>query len=58
MTKKLIYEEGRPYFSTLTSRYYSTYDAAFEDSLRAGGNADIDFNLYFVHSDGTSEIVF
>jgi hypothetical protein len=58
MTTKLTYKEGRPYFSTLTSRYYSTYDAAFEDSLRAGGGAEIDFNLYFIHPDGNSEIVF
>jgi len=58
MRTKLTYKQGRPYFSTLTGRYYPSYDAAFEDSLRAGGGADIDFNLHFVHSDGTSEIVF
>ena len=58
MRTKLTYKQGRPYFSTLTGRYYPSYDAAFEDSLRAGGGADIDFNLYLVHSDETSEIIF
>jgi hypothetical protein len=45
MTAKLAYMEGSPYFSTLTNRYYSCYDAAFADSLRAGGGAEVDFNL-------------
>jgi len=58
MSTKLAYKQGRPYFSTLTRRYYPTYDAAFQDSLRESGGADVDFNLYFVHADGTSEIVF
>src|SRR5579859_1333277 len=58
MSTKLAYKEGRPYFSRLTGRYYPTYDAAFQDSAREGGGADIDFNLYFVRSDGASEIVF
>jgi hypothetical protein len=58
MTAKLAYMEGSPYFSTLTNRYYCCYDAAFEDSLRAGGGAEIDFNLYFIHPDGNAEIVF
>ena len=58
MSTKLAYKEGRPYFSTLTGCYYRTYDAAFQDSLPEGGGADIDFNLYFVHPDATSEIVF
>jgi hypothetical protein len=58
MSTKLAYKEGRPHFSTLTGRYYPTYDSAFQDSVREGGRADIDFNLYFVRSDGASEIVF
>jgi hypothetical protein len=63
MTAKRAYMEGGPYFSTLTNRYCSCYDAAFEDSLRAGGGAEIDFNLYFIHPDfiypdGNAEIVF
>ncbi len=54
----LKYDEHAPYFSTLTSRYYPSYDAAFHDSLRNGGGAYNDFNLYFVHVDGTAEIVY
>jgi hypothetical protein len=54
----LIYHKTKPYFSTLTKRYYPTYDAAFQDSLREGGGAQIDFNLYLVHPEGTAEIVF
>ena len=50
--------KDKPYFSTLTRRYYSDYDAAFQDSLREGGGASIDFNLYYVHSDGSAELVF
>jgi hypothetical protein len=46
---KLIYIEGKPYYSSLTNRYYATYDAALTDSLRDGGGALCDFNLYFVH---------
>ena len=49
---------GRQYFSTLTSRYYPDYDSAFQDSLREGGGAYVDFNLYYVDSDGKTEIVF
>ena len=55
---QISYHKGKPYFSTLTKRYYPTYDAAFEDSLRNGGGADIDFNLYLVRSDNSVEIVF
>lgn len=58
MMTQLAYKKGRPYLSTLTRRYYRAYDAVFEDSLREGGGAEVDFNLYFVHPDGTSEIVF
>ncbi len=53
----LTYHKTKPYFSTLTKRYYPTY-AAFQDSLREGGGAQIDFNLYLVHPEGTAEIVF
>jgi hypothetical protein len=55
---QLIYHKAKPYFSTLTKRYYVDYDAAFQDSLRAGGGAEIDFNLYLVHLSGKVEIVF
>ncbi len=55
---QLSYQKGKPYFSSLTERYYSTYNEAFQDSLRAGGGAEIDFNLYLVHSSGAVEIVF
>ena len=55
---KLIYHASKPYFSTLTRRYYPSYDAAFQDSLRDGGGAYNDFNLYLVHPQGTAEIVF
>ena len=55
---RISYHKGKPYFSTVTKRYYPTYDAAFEDSLRNGGGADIDFNLYLVRPDNTMEIVF
>jgi hypothetical protein len=49
---------GKPYFSTLTKRYYPTYDTAFKESLRDGGGAYNDFNLIFVQPDGKTEIVF
>ena len=55
---QISYHKGKPYFSTLTKRYYPTYDAAFEDSLRNGGGADMDFNLYLVRADNSVEIVF
>jgi hypothetical protein len=55
---KLKYHKDKPYFSTLTCRYYPTYDAAFQDSLRNGGGAYTDFNLCLVHGDGTAEIVY
>lgn len=54
----LTYHKAKPYFSTLTKRYYRTYDAAFQDSLMEGGGAQTDFNLYLVHPEGTAEIVF
>jgi hypothetical protein len=55
---QLTYHKAKPYFSSLTKRYYATYDAAFQDSLRAGGGAEIDFNLYHEHPSGKIEIVF
>jgi hypothetical protein len=50
--------KGKPCFSTLTRRYYPTYEAAFQNSLREGGGAQIDFNLYLVHPEGSVEIAF
>ena len=58
MRAKLKYHKRKPYFSTLTQRYYSTYDVAFRESMRAGGGAYIDFNLLLVHPDSTDETVF
>jgi len=55
---QISYRKRKPYFSTLTKRYYPTYEAAFQDSLREGGGAENDFNLYLVHLDNTVEIVF
>ena len=55
---QLAYHRAKPYFSSLTQSYYATYDAAFQDSLRAGGGAEIDFNLYLVRPSGKVEIVF
>ena len=55
---QLTYHKAKPYFSSLTKRYYPDYDAAFQGSLRAGGGAEIDFNLYLVHPSGKIEIVF
>ena len=55
---RISYHKSKPYFSTLTERYYPTYDAAFQDSLRNGGGAEIDFNLYLVRTDNSIEIVF
>jgi hypothetical protein len=55
---QLAYDKAKPYFSTLAERYFATYDAAFQDSLRVGGGAEIDFNLYLVHPSGNVEIVF
>lgn len=54
----LSYHDATPYFSTLTDQYYPSYDAAFQDSLRNGGGAYNDFNLYLIHPGGTAEIVF
>ena len=55
---QISYRKRKPYFSTLTKRYYPSYNAAFEDTLRSGGSAENDFNLYLVHPDSTVEIVF
>jgi len=55
---QFAYHKAKPYFSSLTNRYYATYDDAFQDSLRAGGGAEIDFNLYLVHPSGRVEFVF
>jgi hypothetical protein len=55
---QITYHKGKPYFSTLTTRYYPTYEAAFQDSLREGGGAQIDFNVYLVHPEGSIEIAF
>lgn len=58
MKSKLKYFKNKPYFSTLTGKYYPDYDGAFRESLRAGGGARVDFNLYYIHSTGSFEIVF
>ena len=55
---QLTYHKAKPYFSSLTKRYYGNYDAASKDSLRAGGGAEIDFNLYLVHPSCKVEIVY
>jgi hypothetical protein len=54
----LTFHKNRPYFSTLTRRYYADYDAAFQDSLRMGGGAYVDFNLYYLHAPENVEMVF
>jgi len=54
----LTYHQTKPYFSTLTDHYYPSYETAFRDSLRDGGGAYNDFNLYLVHPDGTAELVY
>jgi hypothetical protein len=54
----LKYYEGRPYYSTLTGRYYPDHEEAFRDSKREGGGVYVDFNLYFIHPDGTFEFVY
>jgi len=55
---EFTFHPTKPYFSTLTRQYYPEYDAAFHDSLRHGGGAEVDFNIYYVHPDWTAEIVF
>jgi hypothetical protein len=55
---QLTYFKNKPYFSTLTGKYYSDYNGAFRESLRAGGGAEVDFNLYYIHPAGNFEIVF
>lgn len=55
---KLKFIPGKQYFSTLTSRYYPDYDAAFHDSLRESSGAYVDFNIYYIESDGKFEYVF
>jgi len=37
---QLAYHKATPYFSSLTKRYYATYDTEFQDSLRTGGGAE------------------
>ena len=54
----LTYIQGKPYYSSLTKRYYPTFDAAFIDSQREGGGVWCDFNLYFVHANGDAEFVY
>ena len=55
---KLKFIAGKQWYSTLTSRYYRDYDSAFHDSLREGGGAYVDFNIYYIESDGKFEYVF
>jgi hypothetical protein len=55
---QLAYHKAKPYFSTLTQSYYATQDTAFQDSLRAGGRAEIDFNLYLVRPSCKVEVVY
>jgi hypothetical protein len=55
---RLANQKAELYFSSLTERYYGNYDAGFQDSVRAGGGAEIDFNLYLVHPSGKVEIVY
>jgi hypothetical protein len=56
--EQTAYHKAKPYLSSLTKRYYATYDAAFQDSLRAGGGVEIDVNLYLVHPSGKVEIIY
>jgi len=58
MKLQLTYFKNKPYFSTLTGKYYSDYNGAFRESLRAGGGAEVDFNLYYIYPAGNFEIVF
>jgi hypothetical protein len=58
VTKKLRYCKSKPYYSTLTGQYYSDYDEAFRATRRAGGGAEVDFNLYYIHPNGSFEIVY
>jgi hypothetical protein len=55
---KLRFHKSKPYFSSLTRGYYPDYETAFQDSLRNGGGAETDFNLFYVHPDGSAEYVF
>lgn len=55
---RLRYYKGRTIYSTLTNRYYANFDTAFQCSKKAGGGACVDFNLWFVHSGGSCEIVY
>lgn len=52
---KLKFISSRQYFSTLTSRYSPYYDLAFQDRLREGGGAYVDFNIYYIGSNGKFE---
>jgi hypothetical protein len=58
MAIKLKFYKAKPYFSTLMRRYYSDYTVAFRESLRHGGGAYNDFNLFYVRPDETVEMVF
>ena len=49
----LTYIADKPYYSSLTKRYYATFDEAFLDSLRESGGL-CDFKLYLVHPNGGS----
>ncbi len=55
---KLKRYASKPYFSTLTGKYYPDYDTAFRESRRAGGGAYCDFNICYINPDGTVETVF
>jgi hypothetical protein len=55
---KLKRYASKPYFSTLTGKYYPDYDTAFRESKRAGGGAYCDFNICYINPDGTVETVF
>jgi hypothetical protein len=49
---QLTYHKAKPYFSSLTKRSYVNYETAFQDSLRAGGEAEL------AHPSGKVEIVY
>jgi len=57
-TIRLRYYKGRTYYSTLTGQYYADYESAFHASKKEGGGVYVDFNLWVVHADGSSEIVY
>lgn len=55
---KLRYFRNKPHYSTLTKQYYASFDLAFQASLRDGGGAYNDFNIYLVKPDGSVEYEF